>query len=203
VVSGAVKRANGCRKPDRREVLPNVGHPASNPSHGRKPQTKAALPPTTAYHHQVMSDEKGGGFFVGPIGPIPIVSDDDPRRAAARAASRVAQAAVDCDDLVALVLKHTDAMVRMEAVPRLKARFPNDTDAQEALMHAVTDDDDAVRCAAVSAVADLALPLAGDLLATALNDTEPDVRFFAALGLQQLRDARAPDDPEAFAYRRT
>jgi HEAT repeat protein len=70
-------------------------------------------------------------------------------------------------------------------------------------MQAVTDDDDAVRCAAVSAVADLALPLAGDLFVTALNDTEPGVRFFAALGLQQLRDARAPDDPEAFAYRRT
>jgi hypothetical protein len=49
-----------------------------------------------------MSDEKGGGFFVGPIGPIPIAHNDDPRRAAARAASRVAQATVDCDDLVAV-----------------------------------------------------------------------------------------------------
>jgi hypothetical protein len=150
-----------------------------------------------------MSNEKDGGFFVGPIGPIPIVSEDDPRRVAARAASRVAQAAVDCDDLIALVLKHPDAIVRMEAVDRLKARFPNDTGAQEALMRAVTDDDEAVRCGAVSAVADLSLPLAGDLLATALNDAEPDVRFFAARGLQQLGDARAPDDPEAFAYRRT
>ena len=150
-----------------------------------------------------MSDKKGGGLFVGPIGPIPIVSYDDPRRVAARAASRIAQAAVDCDDLIAPVLKHPDAMVRMEAVPRLKARFPSDAGAQEALVHAVTDDDEAVRCAAVSAVADFALPLAGDLLATALNDTEPDVRFFAAMGLQQLGDARAPDDPEAFAYRRT
>ncbi|HEY8815075.1 MAG TPA: HEAT repeat domain-containing protein [Candidatus Dormibacteraeota bacterium] len=150
-----------------------------------------------------MSDEKTGAFFVGPIGPIPIVSEDDPRRVAARAASRVAQAAVECDDLIALVLNHPDAMVRMEAVPRLKARFPNDTGAHNALMQAVTDGDEAVRCAGVDAVADLALPLAGDLLVRALNDTDADVRFFAALGLQQLGDARAPDDPEAFAYRRT
>lgn len=149
------------------------------------------------------SDEKGGGLFVGPIGPIPIVSEDDPQRVAARAASRIAQAAVDCDDLIALVLNHPDAMVRMEAVPRVKARFPKDTGAHEALTHAVTDNDEAVRCAAVSAVADLALPLAGDLLATALNDNEPDVRYFAAMGLQHLGDSRAPDDPEAFAYRRT
>ena len=150
-----------------------------------------------------MSDEKTGAFFIGPIGPIPIVSEDDPRRVAARAASRVAQAAVDCDDLIALVLKHPDAIVRMEAVPRLKARFPNDNGAHDALMQAVTDGDEAVRCAAVDAVADLALPLAGDLLAAALNDTDADVRYFAAQGLQQLRDERAPDDPEAFAYRRT
>jgi HEAT repeat protein len=150
-----------------------------------------------------MSDEKRDDLVVGPIGPIPIVSQDDPRRVAARAASRVAQAAVDCDDLIALALNHPDALVRMEAVPRLKARFPDDRGAQEALMRAVRDDDDAVRCAAVSAVADLALPLAGDLLATALNDSEPDVRFFAAIGLQQLGDARAPDDPQAFAYSRT
>jgi len=142
-------------------------------------------------------------LFVGPIGPIPIVSDDDQRRVAARAASRVAQAAVDCDDLIALVLNHPDAMVRMEAVPRLKARFPKDTGAHAALTHAVSDSDEAVRCAALSAVADLALPRAGDLLATALNDTEPDVRYFAAIGLQHLGDPRAPDDPEAFAYRRT
>jgi HEAT repeat protein len=148
-----------------------------------------------------MSDEKTRAFFIGPIGPIPIVSEDDPRRVASNAAARVAQAAVDCDDLIALVLNHPDAIVRMEAVPRLKARFPNDSRAHDALMRAVTDGDGAVRCSAVYAVADLALPQAGDLLAIALNDTDADVRFFAAMGLQQLGDERAPDDPEAFAYR--
>jgi hypothetical protein len=50
-----------------------------------------------------------------------------------------------------------------------------------------------------SAVADLALPGAGDLLAMGLSDPESDVRFFAAIGLQQLDDARAPADPESFA----
>jgi HEAT repeat protein len=94
-------------------------------------------------------------------------------------------------------------LVRMEAVPRLKARFPSDSRAQDALINAITDVDESVRCAAISAIADLALPLAGDLLAVALQDVESDVRFFAALGLQQLGDARAPDDPETFAYRGT
>jgi len=57
-----------------------------------------------------------------------------------------------------------------------------------------------VGCAAISAVSDLGLPGAGDLLAPALADPEPDVRFFAAIGLQRLDDPRAPADPEAFAY---
>ena len=89
----------------------------------------------------------------------------------------------------------------MEAVPRLKARFPKDTSAHEALIRALGDKDEAVRCEAISAVADLALPGAGDLLVAALSDQEADVRFFAAIGLQTLADPRAPDDPEAFAYR--
>jgi HEAT repeat protein len=69
------------------------------------------------------------------------------------------------------------------------------------LIDAVADADEAVRCAGINAIADLALPLAADLLAVALRDVEPDVRFFAARGLQQLGDGRAPDDPETFAYR--
>jgi len=150
-----------------------------------------------------MSDEKPRAIFIGPIGPIPVVGEDDPRRVASNAAARVAQAAVDCDDLIALVLNHPDAIVRMEAVPRLKARFPNDSRAHDALMRAVTDGDGAVRCSAVYAIADLALPQAGDLLAIALNDTDADVRYFAAMGLHQLGDERAPDDPEAFAYLHT
>jgi hypothetical protein len=98
-----------------------------------------------------MSDEKTGAFFIGPIRPIPILSEDDPRRVASKAAARVAQAAVACDDLIALVLNHSDAIVRMEAVPRLKARFPNDPRAQDALIRAVTDGDGAVCCSAVYA----------------------------------------------------
>jgi HEAT repeat protein len=142
-------------------------------------------------------------IWIGPIGPIPIVREDGPQRLAAKAASRIAQAAIECDDLIALIRDHPDPLVRMEAVPRLKARFPSDSRAQDAWINAVTDADEAVRCAAISAIADLALPLAGDLLGVALQDVDPDVRFFAALGLQQLGDARAPDDPETFAYRGT
>jgi HEAT repeat protein len=97
------------------------------------------------------------------------------------------------------VRSHRDPLVRMEAVPRLKARFPSSEAARDALVLALSDLDEAVRCEAISAVTDLALPGAGDLLAAAPSDPESDVRYFAAIGLQQLDDARAPADPESFA----
>ena len=108
--------------------------------------------------------------------------------------------ATTCDELAALVLHHPDAIVRMEAVPRLKARFPNDPIARDVLLGAVSDPDDAVRCAAIGAVAELAIPGANELLVARLVDPQADVRYFAAIGLQYLGDPRAPDDPEAFAY---
>ena len=120
-----------------------------------------------------------------------------------RKSALVAQAAMECVDLIELVLRHPDPIVRVEAVPRLKARFPKDASAHDALIRALEDEDEAVRCVAMSAVADLALPGAGDLLAAALSDQEADVRFFAAIGLQALGDPRAPADPENFAYRET
>jgi HEAT repeat protein len=138
---------------------------------------------------------------IGPIGPIPVVPEDDPRLKARREASRLAQSAIECVDLVELVLHYPDPVVRMEAVPRLKARYPKDPSAHDALIDAVGDADEGVRCEAISAVADLALPGAGDLLAAALSDPARDVRFFAAIGLQALDDPRTPADPESFAYR--
>jgi len=152
-----------------------------------------------------MSDDTGDPpgpteVWIGPIGPIPVRSDEDGLFASRRGALRVAQAATTCDELVALVRNHPNPLVRMEAVPRLKARFPDSEVARSTLERAVSDRDDGVRCEAIGAVADLAFPGAGDLLAAALNDPEPDVRYFAAIGLQQLDDARAPADPTAFAY---
>ena|SRR6266568_7518373 len=152
-----------------------------------------------------MSDDKNdpsndAQLWIGPIGPIPVIADGDPRRDASRKASRIAQAATTCDELVALVQANPDPLVRMEAVPRLKARFPTSDASRAALVGALRDPDDGVRCEAICAVADLAVPGAGDLIAAALNDREADVRFFAAIALQQLNDPRAPVDPESFAY---
>jgi hypothetical protein len=138
---------------------------------------------------------------IGPIGPIPVVPEDDPGLKARREAYRLAQSAIECVDLIELVLHHPNPVVRMEAVARLNARYPKEPAAHDALIHAVGDADEGVRCEAISAVADLALPGAGDLLAAALSDPEPDVRFFAAIGLQALDDPRTPTDPESFAYR--
>jgi HEAT repeat protein len=140
----------------------------------------------------------GESITIGPIGPIPVVADDT--LASARSSARIAQLATTCNELVALVLHNPDAIVRMEAVPRLKARFSNDPNARDALLRAVSDPDGAVRCAAIGAVAELAIPGANDVLAERLADPLADVRYFAAVGLQDLGDPRAPDDPEAFAY---
>ena len=131
---------------------------------------------------------------------IPVVADDDVTLASARSSARIAQLATTCDEPVALVLHHPDAIVRMEAVPRLKARFPNDPGARDALLRAVSDPDDAVRCTAIGAVAELAIPGANEALVARLADPHANVRYFAAVGLQDLGDPRAPDDPEAFAY---
>ena len=150
-----------------------------------------------------MTKDDVESIWIGPIGPLPVLADDDPKLMARRESLRIAQAAIECVDLIELVLRHPDPIVRMEAVPRLKARFPNDTSSQHALIRALKDQDEGVRCEAISAVAALAVPGAGDLLAEALSDPEPDVRFFAAIGLQTLDDERAPADPESFAYRKT
>ena len=150
-----------------------------------------------------MTKDDRESTWIGPIGPIPILADDDPKLVARRESARIAQAAIECVDLIELVLRHPDPIVRMEAVPRLKARFPSDTSSQHALIRALKDQDEGVRCEAISAVADLAVPGAGDRLAAALSDPVPDVRFFAAIGLQTLDDPRAPADPESFAYRET
>ncbi|MGH7490512.1 MAG: HEAT repeat domain-containing protein, partial [bacterium] len=128
----------------------------------------------------------GDSIRIGLIGPIPIVDPDDPRRVAAIAAAKVAQAAITLEDLRALVLSHSNPITRAEAIPRLKARFPDDSQAHVALLKAIKDADDGVRCAAISAVADLGLSPAADLLVEALSDPERDVRFFAAIGLQTL-----------------
>ena len=105
------------------------------------------------------------------------------------------------DELVDLVLHHGDPITRVEAVPRLKARFPQDRAAHEALLDAIQDSDEGVRCSAIIAVTSLRLPQAADLLFAALRDPEPDVRFFAAIGLQALNDPRGPKDAEVFAYK--
>jgi hypothetical protein len=62
-------------------------------------------------------------IFIGPIGLIRTIRDNDPRAIHHREASVIAHAAIACDDLIALVRSHSDPLVRMEAVPRLKLGF--------------------------------------------------------------------------------
>jgi hypothetical protein len=66
---------------------------------------------------------------VGPVGPIPIIHDDDPRfeeeRAAWSAATKKAQALHSAEELLEGV-RDPDWRVRHEAIPRLVTRWKDD-----------------------------------------------------------------------------
>jgi HEAT repeat protein len=128
------------------------------------------------------------------------VSDETtPERQQWAEAGRVAQAAHSREDLARLVSSHGDYRVRYQAIPRLRARFPDDDETLEALAAASHDPEAAVRDAAVMALRSMTQAAAADLIADRLTDEEFDVRLTAAESLASLGDARAPSDPEAFA----
>jgi HEAT repeat protein len=102
-------------------------------------------------------------------------------------------------DLAELVLWHPAAQVRSQAIPRLCARFPKDPTTLTVFASASEDSQPDVRQAAGSASADVAGPEARALIVHLLQDPEFKVRLSAAWTLKLLRDAHAPDDPDAWA----
>jgi HEAT repeat protein len=81
--------------------------------------------------------------WIGPVGPIPVYHDDDPRladdRAAWSAARKLAQAMITADELLE-GLTHPDWRVRHDVVERLVARAGDDERMIPALLVAVQDD---------------------------------------------------------------
>jgi HEAT repeat protein len=84
-------------------------------------------------------------------------------------------------------------------MPRLRARFPEERRTLDVLITASRDPDAMVRDGAVMALGDLHSQEAADAVAERLTDPDFDVRLSAAETLAELRDDRAPSDPEAWA----
>jgi HEAT repeat protein len=146
--------------------------------------------------------KEGDELWFGLVGPIRVSDADSPERTAQAAAGRVAQAAHSWDDLASLVRSHPDHRVREQAIPRLRARFPDDTKTLDVLVGASVDGDAGVRESAVFALEDLRgrdAPAAADAIAARLSDAVFEVRLSAAQALHFLGDDRAPEDPEVWA----
>jgi HEAT repeat protein len=144
--------------------------------------------------------EPPGELWVGLQGPIPIADQDDAARLRFREAGRIAQAAVTLDELTRLVCDSADPLVRVQAIPRLRARFPDEPRTEVALVEACRAHDVGVRFQAYSALADVQGGRAREVLRDGLEDDSPRVRLIVATALKELGDVRAPEDPEAWAY---
>jgi HEAT repeat protein len=142
--------------------------------------------------------QEGDELWVGLIGPIRVSDEMTPEREAANKAGRVAQAAHSLDDLVSLVRSHPNPLVRRQAIPRLRARFPDEPRTLLALRAASTDEDARVRDIAVRELGDVKDPSAAEFIAARLGDVDFQVRLSAAQTLTFIGDARAPTDPEAW-----
>jgi HEAT repeat protein len=128
--------------------------------------------------------------YIGPVGPIPIFHDDDPRLAADRAAwsaaRRKAQAMHSADDLLD-GLTDADWRVRHEVVDRLIARARDDPRKLPALLQAATGDIAwQVRDAVTIRLHEFEPEKVRPVLLAALADPSPEVRWSASYALDQL-----------------
>lgn len=143
--------------------------------------------------------QEGDELWFGLVGSIRVSDEITPERAAWVAAGRVAQAAHSLPDLAELVMSHPDPRVRYEAIPRLRARFSEDSQTLKILTSASQESNAMVRDAAVMALSGLRSPGAADVIAARLQDEEFEVRLSAAQALALLGDLRAPEDPDSWA----
>ena len=143
--------------------------------------------------------QEGDELWLGLLGPLRVSNAVSPERMLWSEATRVAQAAHALADLADLVMAHPDWRVRHEAIPRLRARFPQEALTFQALGAASRDPEAGVRGAAVHGLTNLGTPEAADVVYECLRDPDFNVRLAAASDLTFLRDARAPADPEVWA----
>jgi hypothetical protein len=146
--------------------------------------------------------QEGDELWFGLVGPIRVTDELTPERQAWIEAGRVAQAAHSLADLAGLVASHPDPRVRCAAMPRLRARFPDERRTMDVLIAVAGHPDATVREAALMALGDLGGRQAADAVAERLDDENFEVRLEATRTLAYLGESRAPMDPEAWALQR-
>jgi HEAT repeat protein len=134
---------------------------------------------------------------IGPVGPIPIIDDDDPRfaeeRAAWSSATAKAQALHSADELVS-GLHDPDWRVRHESIDRLVARWPDDPRTLPTLLELAEHDPVwQVRSAATMPLTrfdpERVVPVARGVM----EDSVAEVRWAANFVLFQFGLADSPD----------
>jgi HEAT repeat protein len=133
---------------------------------------------------------------IGPIGPIPIIDEDDPRfveeRAAQSVANRKARALHSADELLEGI-RDADWRVRHGCVPRLVARWKDDPRTLDAILQTAGSDESwQVRDAAVMRMTEFEPQAVETTLRICLEDEHEDVRWSARFILFQLG---LTDDP--------
>jgi len=135
-------------------------------------------------------EDRPDEIWIGPIGPIPIIDEDDPRfveeRAAQSTANRKAQALHSADELLEGV-RDKDWRVRHESVDRLVARWSKDARTVDALIELASADPAwQVRSKAMMRLDEFDLERVEPILQGGLDDPREDVRWSARFILFQL-----------------
>lgn len=135
-------------------------------------------------------EDRPDEIWIGPIGPIPTIDEDDPRfeeeRAAQSAANRKAQALHSADELLEGV-REEDWRVRYESVDRLVARWSADAHTIDALIEMASADPAwQVRCKATMRLDEFDPERVEPTLRRGLADPNEDVLWSARFILFQL-----------------
>jgi HEAT repeat protein len=136
-------------------------------------------------------------FSIGPVGPIPIIEDDDPRfvdeRASWSRARAKAQALHSADELLSGVVD-LDWRVRHESIDRLKARWHDDARTLPALLEVAERDEEwRVRGRAMMALCDFEIDRVEATARRGLGDESEDVRWSSNFVLFQARLSDSPN----------
>lgn len=139
---------------------------------------------------EIPPEDQPDVVYIGPVGPIPIGYEDDPRsedeRAAWSAATKKAQALHTADELLS-GMQDPDWRVRFECIDRLIARWKDDPRTADAVSTAATEDSSLeVRAAAMMRMGVFDPTQVRPILRSGLRDPEEEVRWAAQFVLNQL-----------------